>query len=449
MKNSLVPTLRNQIQGFIDDATRFRIELITKRLSNSVTQMEVINWLGNFKPSEHKKALDILENLEYVSENELIEYLDIRIKKLLTTYSEVSEIFVLPVGEFGKSGTLLTYYFKKTPSYTANKSLFKVIENNRQIKAKLKQNKIKADTVFVLLDDFLGTGRSIYGFYKTFVKPQLNKLNKRHSTCVLSVYHLNKAEIFLKGVCPELKIISELKYQCFQKGKSPYGYYKRLLNVRNLAYYYGHHLFETTNRKGVIEKHPLGYKNSQALVVFPYNPPNNTLPIIWSSRFVKKFDRRWVPLYPRNQHVKMGNAKSMRNELAYELGLLKNIDDSVIKVLYSGSKNLGWKAFNYFKTTDFKLFSYIRLKQQKRVDQTICTILGITLSDLEEVKKEGEARGILDEVGELSQKGSTLYAESMKQLNRAKKELAKKAEYEIYDNVYIPKTFNGRARNTD
>ncbi len=448
MNHGLVPIPKNTIQGFIDDATRLRIEFITKRLSHSVTSIEIINWLGNFKTGEQKKALDILEYLEYVTENELIEYLDNRIKELLTSFNTIKKIIVLPVGEFGKSGTLLTYYFKKTPSYSNNKSLFKIIENQRQIKAQIKQNLIQNDTLFVLLDDFLGSGKSVYKFYKEFVKPQLNQLKTKYSTCILSVYHLNKADTFLNGVIPELKIISELKYQCFSKGKSPYGYYDRLKNVRDLAYYYGQHLFETVNQKGVIETHPLGFKNSQALVVFPYNPPNNTLPVIWSGRLIKKFDRKWIPLYPRNNVLKMAEAKSSRNELAYELGLLRSAGAVVTDALYSGSKHIGWKAFNYFKTTDFKLFSYIRLNQQKRVDQTICMILGITLSDLEEIKNEGFVRGVLDKSGKLSKKGASLYYQSIKELRRIKNELARNAKYEIKENVYIPKVFNGRARNT-
>ena len=47
--------------------------------------------------------------------------------------------------------------------------------------------------------------------------------------------------------------------------------------------------------KGVMiqRKHPLGYGNTQASVIFYQSCPNNTLPILWSQ------NRDWTPLFPR------------------------------------------------------------------------------------------------------------------------------------------------------
>ncbi|WP_219605177.1 phosphoribosyltransferase-like protein, partial [Vibrio parahaemolyticus] len=42
--------------------------------------------------------------------------------------------------------------------------------------------------------------------------------------------------------------------------------------------------------------HPLGYQDSQLLVVFKDNCPNNSLPILWSSSNRPK----WIPLFNRS-----------------------------------------------------------------------------------------------------------------------------------------------------
>ena len=46
------------------------------------------------------------------------------------------------------------------------------------------------------------------------------------------------------------------------------------------------------------KNHPLGHENSEALVVFPSNAPNNTLPVFYKTgrRYEGKL---WNPLFPR------------------------------------------------------------------------------------------------------------------------------------------------------
>lgn len=46
------------------------------------------------------------------------------------------------------------------------------------------------------------------------------------------------------------------------------------------------------------KRHPLGYEDSQALVVFPDTVPNNTLPILYKQG--RKYQGRdWIPLFRR------------------------------------------------------------------------------------------------------------------------------------------------------
>lgn len=47
------------------------------------------------------------------------------------------------------------------------------------------------------------------------------------------------------------------------------------------------------------KRHPLGWEDSEALVVFPDNTPNNTLPILWKAG-AKVDGKEWHPLFPRH-----------------------------------------------------------------------------------------------------------------------------------------------------
>lgn len=70
--------------------------------------------------------------------------------------------------------------------------------------------------------------------------------------------------------------------------------------IKILCAKYGEKLYE----------HPLGYDNSQALIVFPHNTPNNTLPIIWASdKNEKKPGYIWYPVWERKKELKQKSNK--------------------------------------------------------------------------------------------------------------------------------------------
>lgn len=439
-------TTKENLNIYLDEQLRLRLDLIVKRLSHSVNHIDIVNWLSNFRKDEFERAVRILECLEYVTENELIDYFNDRITSLISLYGNSRNIIIHAIGDYGKSGTMITYYLKKAPNFKQIESLTTFYEKASEFKYKKKTNSIPKDSILILLDDFLGSGRSLWNYYKTYIKPQTDKIPEIRDLCSMSIYHLGKADRFLTGIIPNIKIISTIKYQCFKNRKSPFGSNQNIQYYRDFAFYYGQHLFSIDNN-GETKIHPLGYNNSQALLVFPYNPPNNTLPIIWSSKFVKKFEKRWIPLYPRNQVFKISRAKSLRNELAYELGLLKMSGPEIIETFYSGKGKLDWKSYSYIKSTDFRLFAYMRLKQQGRLDQVICEILGLTLTDIRGILKSGIKKGIFEESGELSSRGKILYGDCLKTLKRLKKEVGRSAiNYELKKINYLPKKFNGKER---
>jgi len=66
---------------------------------------------------------------------------------------------------------------------------------------------------------------------------------------------------------------------------------------------------------------PLGYKDSEALVFFGHNNPNNSLPIFWASGKCKLLERvgesieiKWTPLFPRKVKPKSDSEITDKNE---------------------------------------------------------------------------------------------------------------------------------------
>ena len=77
----------NKVELFFTDIEQYRIRNICKRLKNSVTSLDILNWLQNFKNYEIDKALSVLEKLEYITESEIIELYDYKLEEFLNTNS--------------------------------------------------------------------------------------------------------------------------------------------------------------------------------------------------------------------------------------------------------------------------------------------------------------------------------------------------------------------------
>ena len=424
----------NSKSYYISDVEQHRIITICQRLKGSVSSTDVTNWLLNFKPNEIDMALKILEKTEYITENEIIDLYENNLSVILAN-NPTDKIVIHPVAEFGKSGTLMSYYIRKTPAYNNHKNRIVFFFHYDNFKYKLKDQ--KSDITIVFIDDFSGSGKQFNNYYKTYIKPQI-KLNKSvKKIYFMTLFYQPKAESSIKKNNAEINILGNVKYPVFLSNRSVFGYREWMLPIRTFSYSYGEGLFSTYDKKKNINiNHPLGYENSQALIVFAYNPPNNTLPIIWSSK------NNWKPLYPRVPEYKIFEAKKVRKELAHQIGMLNNSD--IASYFYSGEKDLGWKSISFITKTDFIAYSIMTLLKQRRTIPVICQILGITESDyLDFVTKKAD---LFDGVSKLSDYGNELYIEIKKCLKLVKKDIRKeKISTDIKHIKYLPKKFKGES----
>jgi len=86
--------------------------------------------------------------------------------------------------------------------------------------------------------------------------------------------------------------------------------------------------------KSLYEKGPLGYENTQALISFPHNCPNNTLPVIWAGRRTDEKTRgvRWHPLRERIKTILPQKPSPVRSHATPADSELAGAEDTSIDI---------------------------------------------------------------------------------------------------------------------
>ena len=404
-----------------------RISSICLRLRNSVSAIQVLNWLENFKEEEWNIALTVLENLKYFTISEMIYDFDEGLKRILADTRTTEKLYLHGLGEFGKSGSSLMYYIKQTPTFRGNIERFKILSHIK----KIKQQGVDANGYLILIDDIIGSGNSLITFFNHNIKQQLLKNGYTINTNVLCLACMQDSVKLLNDNIDNLKIYGTHYKKAFASGSSVFGYRPKMKPIRQFCYEYGLELLKIFDKEtNKIVAYPLGFNNSQSLVVFAHSVPNNTLPIIWSSK------NNWQPLFPRTARAKISQAKDFRNEtihwlnLAYKLHIFKN-ENPENKI--------------YFNDINYKILAVIRLKRRGSIDSIICQILGLSVNELNEAFEEAVRRNIFDDDYNLSESGMDIYEELKKKI-KISNTLEKRRFFNLQnEKIYVPKIFLGKA----
>lgn len=400
-----------------------KINKVCIKLGNSKQQLDIINWLANFDRREWGKAFEVSEKIKYFSSEEIISELNDFLKKILIKHPE-KIIYLSFLGEFGKSGSYLMYYIKKTPCYKANENYIKILDSLKTLRSKLKENDI-----LLLIDDIIGTGESTVKFYNYVVKQQLrkNKSEININIILLCIAYMSDSTKLITKNIKKFEIYGTPYHKAFVSSNSVFGRRKKMILIKNFCTKYGAGLFSLENiMTRVNVSYPLGYGNSQSLIVFEHSAPNNTLPIIWSTK------NSWIPLFPRSTEFKISKFKEFRDNniiwfnIAKELGIISNNED--------------FKSSN-FKNIDFRILAVLRLKIKRMNDMSICQKLNITLNALEEIYNNGKVSGDFDNNNEVSEKGRKNYNLILKKRQQQK---TKTVSLEN-KGLYIPEKFFNRS----
>lgn len=407
-----------------------KIEYILPKLKYSRYINNVIKWLENFEESEIELAYDFLAFFEYITMDELqyrlVEQLSIIDKKIPEGY----KVILVPFAKYVKSNDIVAYLISKT-------WLFNDMEKRNRIviERDFERYTYTENTALVLIDDFVGTGES-------FATAYLNRnielfINNNHyildEPFLLSAIIMEKGLHFLSNTIPRININAILRYNNFSSTNSPFIISYGPVVMEKLATKYGNTLEVSKKNKKKIYT-PLGYGDCGALVSFDYGPPNNTIPIIWCS------SNNWFPIFPRYSKDKMSDAKALKKTIAFYLGVMKKLnlniyEDKTIKV--SG------KNYNYDSRADHSLVTVLYLLERKHHEILICQILGLTISELNEIYNHGKEKNFLDQKNMLTLIGSNFISKLIKEARGQKFRSKKRENFEIKNLIFVPKKFKG------
>jgi hypothetical protein len=413
------------LKSYLSDIQAREIDRIIVQLQNSIKPVRIINWINNFEKDEWDMALQVLSFLKYYSVNQIIDEYNEGLKQILSKYYNDKKIFIHGFGELGKSGSTMLYFLKQTPTYRENEDKFKILDHVHKLKS---QGLVEGSTI-IFLDDIIGSGKSFKTYFIHNIKHQLIKENYTINVLVLCIAYMNGSLDMLKKVDEHIDIFGSGYNKAFASSGSVFGYRPKMLPIREFCFKYGMPLFWTFDNE--LKKdvpHPLGFNNSQALIIFSHSVPNNTLPIFWSNR------KDWYPLYARSGRGKISEAKVFKQENYYWLNLAYKL-----KILNVDNK----EPLIYNAKTNYDLIAVLRLKRQNINTSKIFQTLGLSVNELEVIFTKGRNKGFFDEDDNITEGGKEAIANIERNIKISNSIVKRKLPIFIVPKMYLPKHFKG------
>jgi hypothetical protein len=233
------------------------------------------------------------------------------VKEQIDIEKAAESIVFYPLGSISESGPFLSYYFRKENNLAVDffvNSMEKVANSDKKKSV-------------VLLDDVSISGGQVCWYMKQIKKRTMlwDKLAEQKNFYALFLISTTKAQKKLEEENVYLcsPILMDERSQCFNKESAIYKMFDTKVRdkIRKQSKWmcekYGYRLL--VNRyyengelqrmleddktqeqiKQKIERDALGYDDSEVLIAFEYNTPNNCLPIIWAE------NNEWTPLFKR------------------------------------------------------------------------------------------------------------------------------------------------------
>ena len=410
-------TLSKEIEKRIED-------IVSVRFYNQITPYDVIRWLFNFDDEDVELAVQLLEHVVFLRDDDVKGRLYEQVMKLPKDRTK----HIVPLGKPGKSGAAISYWIHGLMKRNDLQSMI----FHSSVEAFISyRNSVAWETlndVVVYVDDFIGSGGSVVealSLDKKRVRPEvLSDACSGRLYVVAAIVMDNGYSKITKDISGAV-ILGDSHCKGFDPHKKIFGSYFKTKAVREMCYKYGEQLY-----KGC----PLGYKNTQSLVLMQHSSPNNTVPVLWSDNQYQ--GRIWTPLVPRNNLLKIGRAYTDRNSVYRWLSCLK-------KIFVGGSESVDFGLL--FTKGNFNIVFILICLIRRKSEAFIYNAMGISFVEMERLWQEGIDKGIWDSEHNPTSLALNEYKDAMKRYKILRDEGRQVFSLILdeKDNIYIPETFRG------
>lgn len=410
-------TLSKEIEKRIED-------IVSNRFYNQITPYDVIRWLFNFDDEDVELAVRLLEHVVFLRDDDVKGRLYDQIMKL----PKDKKKHIVPLGKPGKSGAAISYWIHGLMKRSDSKNTI----FHSSVEAFISyRNSVAWETlndVVVYVDDFIGSGGSVVealSLEKKRVRPEVLSDACSGRLYFVAAIVMDNGYSWITQDISGAVILGDLYCKGFNPHKKVFGSYFKTKAVREMCYKYGEQLYKSW---------PLGYQNTQSLVLMQHSSPNNTVPVLWSDNQYQGRNRN--PLVPRDNLLKIERAYTDRTSVYRWLSCLK-------KIFVGGSESVDFGLL--FSKSHFNLVFILICLIRRKSEAFIFNAMGISYVEMEHLWQEGIDKKIWDSKHNPTSLALNEYKDAMKRYKILRDE-ARQGFSRIFDEkeyIYIPETFKG------
>ena len=281
----------------------------------NITENDIKEWLLQFEnPSQRDLAITLLENIDYYGpermKNAFCHFCDNILPK-----KDQSKVIISLLGSLKDSASIVNYTIAE-----------KFMDRNMEALSleTILEKMNPEEKVIVFVDDIIASGKQAVQIFREWLGNEELELEEHHVEPLKSyqIEKFKKFKIYLfffvgfeDGKQDALKNLRDLGLNiqgiysftklekivgCFHGASSVFSNDKERKEAERLAREIGIQLFgdkDWSDEKKA--ERCLGYGNAQKLIVFFYNTPTATLPILWKEGTYN--GKKWAPLFPRRE----------------------------------------------------------------------------------------------------------------------------------------------------